>query len=275
MVNLKKYNDVLKLFVIFLTFIFIASCSKQNYDITKIEAKLIPIAEKSNQVPDQSPEDEKVQQIENFIKPYREHINKDLDSVLAYCPVTLDKSSGKWQTTIGNLVADVTLMRGNLVFNAREQKNIDICLLNHGGIRSILPKGNVTSRTAFQIMPFENSLVVIALKGAQIFELAAYFIDEKKPHPLSGMTFTIDKNNTAKNILIQGKPIEKEKIYYIGTNDYLANGGDKMYFFKKGIQKYILDYKLRNILIDYFKEVDTIPIIDDSRITVEKEASAL
>ncbi|MFV8327398.1 5'-nucleotidase C-terminal domain-containing protein [Flavobacterium sp. ZS1P14] len=269
MVNLKKYNDVLKLFVIFLTFIFITSCSKQNYYATKIEGKRIPITEKQNQVPTSSPDSEQAKQIENFIKPYREHINKDLDSVLAYCPITLDKSSGKWQTSIGNLLADVTLMRGNLVFNAREKKNIDICLLNHGGIRSILPKGNVTSRTAFEIMPFENSMVVIALKGEQVFELAAYFIAEKKPHPISGITFTIDKNNTAKNILVQGKPIEKEKIYYIGTNDYLANGGDNMNFFKKGVQQYVLDYKLRNILIDYFKEVDTVAAANDIRITVE------
>jgi 2',3'-cyclic-nucleotide 2'-phosphodiesterase (5'-nucleotidase family) len=269
MVKLKKYNDVLKLFVIFLTFFFVVSCSKQNYHVSKIEGKRIPITESGNQVPDSSPQGEKAKQIENFIKPYREHINKDLDSVLAYCPVTLDKSSGKWQTTIGNLIADVTMKRGNLVFNAREKKNIDICLLNHGGIRSILPKGNVTSRTAFEIMPFENTMVVIALKGEQIFELVDYFIAEKKPHPLSGITFTIDKNNTAKNILVQGKPVDKDKIYYVGTNDYLSNGGDNMNFFKKGVQKFDLDYKLRNILIDYFKEVDTIPVVNDTRITVE------
>jgi len=42
-----------------------------------------------------------------------------------------------------------------------------------------------------------------------------------------------------------------------------------MNFFKKGIQKYDLDYKLRNILIDYFKETDTIPVINDTRISVE------
>jgi hypothetical protein len=42
-----------------------------------------------------------------------------------------------------------------------------------------------------------------------------------------------------------------------------------MNFFKKGIQKYDLEYKLRNILIDYFKEVDTIPVIKDIRITEE------
>ncbi len=258
MVNLKKYNDVSKLFVIFLTFFFVVSCSKQNYYVTKIEGKRIPITEKENQVP----------QIENFIKPYREHINKDLDSVLAYCPVTLDKS-GKWQSTIGNLMADVSLMRGNLVFEAREKKKIDICLLNSGGIRSILPKGNVTARNGFEIMPFENSMVVIALKGEQVNEMVDFLIADKKAHPLAGITFTIDKNNQSKNILVQGKPLEKETTYYVGTNDYLSDGGDNMNFFKKGIQKFDLDYKLRNILIDYFKQVDTIPVINDVRITVE------
>ena len=259
MVNLKKYNDVSKLFVIFLTFFFVASCSKQNYNVTKIEGKRITITEKENQVPE----------IENFIKPYREHINNDLDSILAYCPETLDKSTGKWQTTIGNLMADVTLSRGNTVFQSQEKKNIDICLLNSGGIRSILPKGNVTARTAFEIMPFENSLVVIALKGDQIIEMVDFFIAEKKSHPLAGVTFTIDKNKVAKNILVQGKQVQKETIYYVGTNDYLSNGGDNMNFFKKGVQKFDLQYKLRNILIDYFKEVDTIPVIKDIRITEE------
>lgn len=259
MVKLKNYNGVLTLFVIFLTFFLVVSCSKQQYRVSKIEGKRITITGKEIQEPT----------IENYIKPYREHINRELDSVLAYCPVTLDKSTGKWQTTIGNLMADITLQRGNLVFSAREKKTIDICILNHGGIRSILPKGNVSVRTAYEIMPFENSLVVIALKGEQIFELVDYFIATKKPHPLSGITFTISTDNIAKNILVQEKPVEKEAIYYVATNDYLSNGGDNMNFFKKGTQKFDLDYKIRNILIDYFKEVDTIPVINDVRISVE------
>jgi 2',3'-cyclic-nucleotide 2'-phosphodiesterase (5'-nucleotidase family) len=259
MVNLKKYNGVLKLFVIFLTLFIIASCAKQRFYVSKIEGKRITITEKETQN----------QQIENYVKPYRERINKDLDSVLAYCPVTLDKTDGKWQSTIGNLMADVTLQRGNMIFKAREKKDIDLCILNNGGIRAVLPKGNVTTRTAFDIMPFENGLVVMALKGEQIFELVNYFIATEKPHPLSGITFTIGKDKTAKNIVVRGKAVEKETIYYVATNDYLSNGGDNMNFFKKGIQKYDLDYKLRNVLIDYFKEVDTIPVIKDIRISVE------
>ena len=259
MVNLKKYNGVLKLFVIFLTFIFIVSCGKQNYYVSKIEGKRITITDK----------EAKNQEIENYVKPYREHINKDLDSVLAYCPTTLDKSDGKWQTTIGNLMADVTMQRGNIIFKAREKKDIDFCILNNGGIRAMLPKGNVTTRTAYEIMPFENGIVVMALKGEQVLEMVDYFIATEKPHPLSGITFTIGKDKVAKNIAIQGKPLDKNTIYYVATNDYLSNGGDNMLFFKKAVQKYDLDYKLRNILIDYFKEVDTIPVINDVRVTVE------
>jgi 2',3'-cyclic-nucleotide 2'-phosphodiesterase (5'-nucleotidase family) len=118
-------------------------------------------------------------------------------------------------------------------------------------------------------MPFENSMVVIALKGEQILELVDFFVADKKAHPLAGLTFLIDKNKQPKNILVQGKPVEKETIYYVGTNDYLSDGGDNMTFFKKGIQKYDLNYKLRNILIDYFKEVDTIPVLRDNRIVAE------
>ncbi|MFZ0596404.1 MAG: 5'-nucleotidase, partial [Flavobacterium sp.] len=224
-----------------------------------IEGKQLPINEKGAETPS----------IENFIKPYRDHINKDLDSVLAYCPETLDKSTGKWQTSIGSLLADVCVERGNIVFKAREKKTIDLCLLNHGGIRAILPKGNVTTRTAFEIMPFENNLVVIGLKGEQILEITAYIIKVQKAQPLSGMTFTIAKDNTAKNILIQGKPLDLNKVYYVATNDYLANGGDSMSFFAKGVEKFDLNYKLRNVLIDYFKQVDTIPVAKNIRITEE------
>jgi 2',3'-cyclic-nucleotide 2'-phosphodiesterase (5'-nucleotidase family) len=141
--------------------------------------------------------------------------------------------------------------------------------MNHGGIRTIIPKGNVTARNAFEIMPFENTAVVVALKGDQILEIVNYIITEKKPHPLKGMTFTIDKNNQPKNVLIGGNPLDTNKIYYVATSDYLSYGNDNMLFFKKGVEKFNLDYKLRNIIIDYFKENKAIIANMDIRITKE------
>jgi 2',3'-cyclic-nucleotide 2'-phosphodiesterase (5'-nucleotidase family) len=259
MIKLRNYNRFLKLFVTYLTILAVYSCEKAPFYVSKIEGKKISITEKESQTPE----------IEKFIKPYREQIDFDLSSVLAYSPETMDKNSGKWQSSLGNLLADISLKAGNKVLQLREKKSVDMCLLNSGGIRSILPKGNVTARTAYEIMPFENSLVVIALKGEQIQELVDYFIATKKAHPLAGLTFTMDKNGKSNNIVIQGKSLDLATIYYVATNDYLANGGDNMNFFKKGIQKFDLDYKLRNVLIDYFKEVDTIPVINDIRVTEE------
>ena len=257
MVNLKKYPIGLKEIGLILTFFVVISCS-QRYHVEKIEGKEINVNE--NTIPAPS--------IEAFVKPYRENIDKDLNTVLAYSPQTLDKS-GDWQTTIGNLLADVCLEKSNKIFRIREKKDVDICLLNSGGIRSIIPKGNVTTRTAFEIMPFENSLVVATLKGAQLLEIAQYIINERKAHPLAGMTFVVSADKQPKNIMIGGKTLEMEKVYYVVTSDYLLNGGDKMDFFKKSARNHDLDYKIRNVLIDYFKDVDTIQVITDTRIRKE------
>ena len=258
MVKLKNYNVVLKHFVLLLTFAAVISCVEKKYAVAKIEGKEIGITDKNSEVTE----------IENFIKPYRNKIDADLNIVMGNAPETIDKS-GEWQTPMGNFLADITFEKSDKVFQQREKKSIDICMLNHGGIRSIIPKGNITARTAYEVMPFENSAIVIGLKGEQILEMISYIISEKKPHPLKGLTFTIDKNNQPKNILVKGNPLDNSKVYYVVTSDYLSNGGDNMLFFKKGVDKYDLNYKLRNIIIDYFKENKIITANKDIRITKE------
>ena len=250
-----------KHFVLIITFSILLLSCKSSYEVVKIEGKQISVSDTTAKNAD----------IENFIKPYREHINKDLDSILAYCPVTLDKSKGEWQTNIGNFMADVCLEKSNDLFLKRHQKTVDICLLNNGGIRSIIPKGNVTTRTAFEVMPFENSMIVVALKGTQIKALVDYLIKERKPHPLSGMKIILEENLQVKSITIQGEELDLDRIYYVATSDYLSNGGDNMTFFLKNEGDFDLDYKIRNILIDYFKSVDQVIASPEPRIIIESK----
>lgn len=266
MVNLKNYNVVTKLFVLLLTFAAFTSCAEKKFYVSRIEGKKIGIsqpAETANTTNGQSD-----QQIENFIKPYRDNIDKDLSMVLANAPETIDKS-GEWQTPMGNFLSDITFEKSNIVFKQKEHKSIDICLLNHGGIRTIISKGDVTARNAYEIMPFENTAIVVGLKGEQILEMAQYIIAEKKPHPLKGLTFTIGKDNQPKDLLVNGQPLENAKTYYVVTSDYLVNGGDNMLFFKKATERYDLEYKLRNIIIDYFKANKVIKAEKEQRISKE------
>jgi 2',3'-cyclic-nucleotide 2'-phosphodiesterase (5'-nucleotidase family) len=261
LVNIKKNTIYFWFFVILLTFNPVLSCkSTSSYKTIEIEGKKIAITNEKGEN----------QAITNYVKPYSDNINNDLNSVLAYCPETQDKSKGSWQTNIGNLLAQITYELGNPIFQKRENKSIDICLLNHGGIRAVIAKGDVTTRTAFEVMPFENSLVIVGLTGKEIKTLAEYFIKEKKPHPLYGMKIFIDKANfQIKKIEINNQTLNENQVYYVATSDYLANGGDNMIFLKESTIKFDMDYKLRNMMIDYFKKVDTIPNITTEKIILE------
>src|SRR5690606_13462996 len=242
-----------KTFFIVFVLISFASC-KTNSHLYKIEGQKISITDSL----------QSVAEIEAFIKPYRDYINKDLDSVLAYSVDTYSKSDGELNTALGNFMADVVYDQSNPVFKSRTGNDIDFVVLNHGGIRSILSKGDVTTRTAFSLMPFENSIVVAKLKGSQVQDLLNYLAEAKRAHPISKLQITLDKNGKIAETSIKGKPIDFNAEYYVATNDYLYNGGDGMTFFKSENNVTVLDYRIRNALIDHFKKVDTIsPVMDD------------
>lgn len=227
----------------------------------KSDLKVYRIEGKQIQITDSLASDS---EIEAFIKPYREHVDSTLDSVLAYSVDTYSKYDGELNTAIGNLMADAIYKESNKVFKIRTGKDIDFALLNHGGIRAIISKGNITRRTAYEIMPFENAIVVVQLKAAQVKELIAYLAKARRAHPISKLKLTIDKDLKVVEALINGVPVDDSKDYYVLTNDYLLNGGDHMNFFKTNDTVYVLNYKIRNALIDYLKETDTVnPVIDD------------
>ncbi|MEZ4802883.1 MAG: 5'-nucleotidase [Gelidibacter sp.] len=210
------------------------------------------------------------QNIEAFIKPYREHVNNDMKKVLSYAVGTYSKSDGELNTAIGNFMADAMYEQSNPIFKKRTGKDVDFVLLNHGGIRAIISKGNITTRTAFEVMPFENSVVVTKLKGEQVKELLDYLVEAKRAHPISKLKIVLDSDGNLKDATIKGQPIDYNKSYFVLTNDYLLNGGDRMDFFKKRDTVYVLDYKIRNALIDYFTKTDTInPVIDDRFIQLK------
>ena len=57
----------------------------------------------------------------------------------------------------------------------------------------------------------------------------------------------------------------------MATNDYLYNGGDRMTFFQPNEGLHVLDYKIRNVLIDYFKKQDTLNPKRDRRFIQLKD----
>ena len=185
--------------------------------------------------------------------------------VRCYSDNEYKKTEGALNTAIGNLMADAVFEQSSPIFKKRYNLDLDLVMLNHGGIRAPLPKGPIFTKTAFNIMPFENKVVVAQLKGNVVMELVDYLIKAKRAHPISGMTLHITKKGKVKKLEIQGKTIDLNKIYNVATSDYLYNGGDRMEFFKKNKTVFDLDYKIRGILIDYFSAQDTLNPKRDKR----------
>ena len=162
-------------------------------------------------------------------------------------------------------MADIVLLEANPVFKSRTGKNIDFALLNHGGIRSIISKGSVSARTAYEVMPFENSIVVVELSGKSVLEMVHFLIGSKRPHPFAGMQIVLNSKDKLASLKIQGEIFDLNKNYFVATSNYLVTGGDNMQFFTKKISVTETDYLIRNAMIDYFKKVDTLKAIVDDR----------
>lgn len=212
-----------------------------------------------------SKEIEPLKEIEETIKPYKLELDNSMNQVLSFSIDSYSKKEGDYNTAIGNMMADAVFERANPVFKSRTGHDIDMVLLNHGGIRSVLPKGNVTTKTAYKLMPFENSVVVTVLKGSVILEMTEYLKKAKKAHPIAGLELVLNSDDSFYKILINGEKIDVSKTYFVATSDYLYKGGDRMDFFKKSDSLYNLNYKIRNVLIDYFLKKDTLRPSRDQR----------
>lgn len=240
-------------FLFIVTFLF--SCKKTNHSLNLIEGKQIEINDSININ----------ETFENVLKPYRDHIEGQLFEVLAHNKRDMKRTDAPLNSSIGNMMADATMELANPIFKQRTQNNIDIVLLNFGGIRATMAEGGITQKNAYEIMPFENEVIVLELSPKRIQEMLDYLASENLAHPISGMEIQLDAKNQLKSVRVQGTPLDTTKTYFVATSDYLRNGGDRMYFFEDAISETPLDYKLRNLFIDFFIQKDTIDFLPDNR----------
>jgi len=188
--------------------------------------------------------------ISNVINIYKDSIDVSLDNIIGFSDQLYTKgdfNSKRFNSTLGNLIADILFIQSDSVFKFQENKNIDIVIQNYGGIRASLPKGEVKLTDAYKILPFENEIVIVEMSGESLSEIVSFLKTENKPHPFSGLTIN------GNEVLVQNNPIKPSNKYYIAINDYLLTGGDNMFFFNKNTDVYRLGYSLRDAFIDYTK----------------------
>lgn len=172
------------------------------------------------------------------------------------------------ETNLANLITDAM----------REEGKADLALFNGGGIRESVPSGEITLYNIGKPLPFVNSLMTVEMKGEKVYQAIERGLREW-PYgasnggflQVSGIVYTFDGSKPAGERLVSvekdGKPLERDKLYKVATNDYLVNGGDEFTEFKDArlISKGAL---LRDVLGAYITKLGEVAPELEGRIKV-------
>jgi 5'-nucleotidase / UDP-sugar diphosphatase len=160
------------------------------------------------------------------VEKYGNRVNKVLDEPIGTAEVDLDgENVRKRETNLGDLIADVM----------RKTSGADAAIINGGGIRTSINKGEVRVKDVYSALPFDNYIVAVKLTGAQIRQALEHGVSaveqgEGRFPQVSGLTFTYLPSAPARarvrQVLIGGGLLEPDREYSVATNDFLAAGGD-------------------------------------------------
>ena len=199
--------------------------------------------------------------VTNLINVYKDSIDLKLDNVIGFSKGLYTKddySNTKFNSSLGNLIADIIYKQADSVFYKSFGNNIDFVLQNHGGIRSSLLEGEIKLTDAYKILPFENEIVVLEISKEVFDEMVLFLSNEKFPHPISGFSIMNDKALIDKEKSLNDK-------FFLATNDYLLSGGDNMFFLERNSRVFNLGYSLRDAFIDYTSNEEDLESKVDNR----------
>ena len=153
---------------------------------------------------------------------------------------------------MSNLLADVVKQSAARLTG----EQVDVSVMNMGGIRSALSEVEITYGDVFEITPFENALCLLTMDGTTLLNLFEQ-IAALHGEGLSGARLVISKDGQLLNATVAGKAIDPQAVYRVATIDYLAEGNDKMTAFRDAKSKtFPTNGLLRDALLNYVKECE-------------------
>nr|WP_295925110.1 5'-nucleotidase [uncultured Dyadobacter sp.] len=182
-----------------------------------------------------------------YYEPYKQQMQAEMNRVIGQTDQALTKPSDP-ETLMGNFFADAMLKEG-----LKKDPAIQFTLATKGGLRTTFPKGNITVSHVFELMPFENEMVVLKLSGPNV-QKVINFIAKKNGEPVAGIRMKI-RNNAAHDVTIGGQPFDINKTYNLLTYDYLADGGDDLECLRNPLERREINQKVREALLENISDL--------------------
>ena len=222
--------------------VFLTGC--HSMIVTRVESTNIRLDSTLTIAPDSK--------MESVIQPYRTQLMKDMGEVLCISKVPL--FGGRPESLLTNFCADLLRDESDSIcLKQYPGMRINVAMVNRGGLRVPIPKGEVKVQDMFELMPFENEVVFLKISGGDLRR----FIDHmasRGGEGVSGMRFGI-KENKGLAPEIEGKPLDDSKNYWLATSDYLANGGDGSGILSRITDRIATGVRFRDMFIDHLRKM--------------------
>lgn len=221
------------------TALLCSACHSSHYTVSSITVSRTQMSDRYDAVQDAG--------ALALIAPYKTQLEGTMNSVVGHSALAMDKN--RPEDLLGNLIADVLRESAVRVL----PQPADVGLMNIGGIRNVLAEGDITVGNVFEILPFENALCVIRIKGSQLRKLFGQ-IAGRGGEAISGARIVMSKGELI-SAEVGGQPIDDNKIYTLATIDYLAEGNDGMTALREVESKDFPEGSvLRDVFMDYVKQ---------------------
>ena len=194
------------------------------------------------------------------LEPVKESLEREMNVQIGYAPERM------WvrepECPMLNWASDALWEAAKKAYDGQ----VDIAIVNMGGMRCEWPAGAVTRQNVFELMPFDNRLVVLTLRGSDVIDLCQSFATYGG-QGVAGLRMTAVDGQLS-DISIGGKPVDKNRLYTVATSDYLAGGTDHMDALTRYTNYWNSDLLIRELYLQIVQEEDTIRARVDGRMNI-------
>lgn len=210
------------------------------YDITEKTATTLPESRTSREM-------------DELIAPYKTQLDARMNRQLAVIVTPLVKASP--EGNLGNWMADVIAAAAR---NLYPERNIAFAATNPGGLRlQEIGTGPLLVSEVYELMPFDNKVVVVDLSGAETRAFIAHMANSGG-WPVSE-ELAVDLTTGSLHVTVDGQPLDDDARYQVATIDYVANGGSRTTMLK-GKPQTDSGRFLRDLLIEYAQKTPEIDV---------------
>ncbi|MDR2798730.1 MAG: 5'-nucleotidase C-terminal domain-containing protein [Treponema sp.] len=214
-------------------------------------------------------------EITDMLNPYLTKADESLKEVVGQATdefVIGNRLPRKVESPLGNAICDAMVWYFQTIYN----QALDFAFINGGNIRAGIPTGLITREQVLTVLPFENYLYLVSLKGSDIIDLFTFIASI--PQGNGGwaqvsqeVRYTIDYTQGTgilKNLTIHNEPVDPDRMYRFCTNSYLLDGGDGYTILGKAQEPFNTSLIDSWVVLEALQAVGTISPETDERITV-------